>query len=133
VISKLKQVYVDWKERRFLKRHGCENRKQYERRYDPDIHYRATEIKQFYHGYPYIHCFENRAHQIYWWDLGLDGSKEIVEWAEANLEGKFRFDGHRCIKNYWGEWEINEIGGGDYYFVAFKSDLDMFNFKLRWA
>jgi hypothetical protein len=30
------------------------------------------------------------------------------------------------------EWEINELGGGDYIFVAFKEQRDYTWFILRW-
>lgn len=133
MIDQIKQRYREWKEQRFLKKHGCETWEQYHRRYDPDYNIRATRIKDYYHGYPYQHCFENRQHQIYWWDLGIDGSKEIVDWCEENCEDKFRFDCLRVIKNYWGKWEVNEISGGDYCFVAFKNKQDFLMFMLRWS
>lgn len=122
-----------WRNQRFLKKNGCETWRQYRRRNDPDVCAWATRLKDYYQGYPYVHCFENQKHQFYQWDLGYDGSIEIIEWAEAHSEDKVRFDGHRCMKDYWGEWQINEIGGGDYYFAAFKNEQDCFLFKLRWG
>lgn len=116
-----------------LHKEGFKTQAQYDRYYDPDYNIRATRVKDYFHGYPYLHCFENRTHQIYWWDMAYDGSREIVEWCEENCQDKFRFDALRVIKDYWGEWTVNEIGGGDYYFVGFKDKLDAFNFKLRWA
>ena len=133
MIAIIKEKYAAWKERRFLKKHGCETRKQYERVYDPDYNPRATRIKDYYHGYPYVYCFENHRHQMYYWDLGYDGSIDIVDWCEENCQDKFRFDGLRVIKDYSGAWSVNEIGGGDYYFAGFKNAQDFFMFKLRWA
>lgn len=54
MIKYLKQKYLDWKEHRFLKKHGCVDRAHYERKYDPDYNPRATRVKDYYHGYPYI-------------------------------------------------------------------------------
>lgn len=107
--------------------------KQYERNTDPDCNHRASRISDYYHGYLHVHCFENPKHQIYWWDLGLDGSREIMDWCDDNCKDKFRFDGLRVIKNQEGQWENNEIGGGDYYFVAFKNREDAIMFTLRWS
>jgi hypothetical protein len=132
-IKVIKEWYQAWRDRRFLKKHCCNNWEQYLRQTDPDVFYPATRIRDFYHGYPYVYCFENRSHQIYQWDLGFDGSAEIVDWTKFYCQGKVRFDGFRCVKDSQGDWCTNELGGGDYYFAAFKKELDMFNFILRWA
>lgn len=134
MISLFVQKYKQWKDERFLHKHGCKSWEQYYHRYDPDIERRSTKIKDFYKGYPYVYCFENREHQIYWWDLGYDGSKEIVEWCQQHCKDKFRFDGHRVIKASYtsNEWEMNELGGGDYCFAAFKDKEDYIWFSLKW-
>jgi hypothetical protein len=31
------------------------------------------------------------------------------------------------------EWHINELGGGDYIFAAFKDPEDFFIFRLKWG
>jgi hypothetical protein len=31
------------------------------------------------------------------------------------------------------EWEFNDLGGGDYIFVAFNNEKDYMMFLLRWA
>jgi hypothetical protein len=31
-----------------------------------------------------------------------------------------------------GEWQIDELGGGDYIVVAFTNDIDNTLFALRW-
>ena len=133
MISDLIAKFKAWKHQRMLRKEGFKTQAQYDRYYDPDYNIRATRVKDYFHGYSHLHCFENRTHQIYWWDMAYDGSREIVEWCEEHCQGKFRFDALRVIKDYWGEWTVNEIGGGDYYFVGFKDELDAFNFKLRWA
>ena len=89
-----------------LRKEGFKTQAQYDRYYDPDYNIRATRVKDYFHGYPHLHCFENRTHQIYWWDMAYDGSREIVEWCEENCQGKFRFDALRVIQGY-RDWETD--------------------------
>jgi len=113
----------------------------YRRMTDPDVFFPAGKVKDYYHGYKHVHCFENHNHQIYQWDLGYDGSKDIIDWCERNITGKYRFDCLRCYRQtpigLYGaedtEWWINELGSGDYIFFAFKEPSDMFLFKLKWS
>jgi hypothetical protein len=133
IVEKIKQCYLNWQEKRFLKKHGCKNREQYDRLYDPDFNMKASKIKDHYYGYPYVHCITDRDHTIYFWDLGWDGWKVIHTWCKEHCKDKFRIDFLRVIKDsYTDEWEINEIGGSDYIFIAFKDEIDMIWFKLRW-
>lgn len=127
--------YQDWREQRFLRKHGCKNREQYNRMYDPLYNPRATRLLDFYHGYKYIYCFENHKHEIYYLDLAWDGSFVVTEWCKENLSGKWRFDVHRAMKypSTGNEWEINVIGGGDYIFAAFTDERDYMLFTLRWS
>lgn len=132
-IKELKSIYANWQEKRFLKKHGCENRAQYERRFDPDYNPRATRVKDYFHGYPYVHRITDHDHTMYFWDLGFDGHYVVYNWCKENLKGKFRIDPLRVIKDrYTDEWEVNELGGGDYFFIAFKEESDLIWFKLRW-
>lgn len=133
IIKSIKDSYARWSEKRFLKRHGCDNRRQYELKYDQDRNKMASRIQDYYHGYPYVYCFENREHQVYYWDIAIDGSYIISEWCSKNCSGKFRMDFHRVYKNHWDQWEINEIGGGDYIFAAFKDSQDFTLFVLKWS
>jgi hypothetical protein len=133
MIEKIKHSYLHWKENLFLKKHGCENRAQYERKYDPDYNPRAIKVKDYFHGYPYVHCVTDPDHTIYFWDLGFDGFYVTHRWCKENCAGKFRIDILRVFRDYIGEWEINEIGGRDYFFIAFKEESDMMWFRLRWA
>lgn len=129
------KAYRKWNEQRFLKKHGCETWQEYNRKYDPDYNTRASKIKDVYYGYPYVHCFENRNHCIYDWDIHIDGTYIITKWCEENLKNKFRFDFQRVFRasSTDNEWELNEIGGGDYIFVAFKDQKDYTYFLLKWA
>ena len=133
LIKPLKDRYRGWSDARFLKKHGCESWAQYHRKYDPDFNIRATEIPRIYFGYPYVYCFEDRQHEIYYWDMAIDGTYRITKWCEENLKHKFRFDFHRIVKATNGNCITNELGGGDYIFAAFKDQRDYAHFLLRWS
>lgn len=130
-----------WQNQRFLKKVGYTSWAMYRRMTDPDVFFPANRVKDYYHGYQYLHCFENHKHQIYQWDLGYDGSKDIIDWCEKNITGKYRFDCLRCYQRTpiglngaeESEWCINELGSGDYIFFAFKEPQDVFLFKLTWS
>lgn len=133
IFNSIKDWYNNWKEQRFLKKHRCETWEQYHRIYDPDFNIRATEIQNIYHGYLYVYCFENHHHEIYYWDIAIDGTYRVTEWCKMNLNDKFRFDFHRVVKDSNGNWVTNELGGGDYIFAAFKNNKDYAYFLLKWS
>ncbi len=135
IIKPIKEMYRKYSEKKFLKKHGCETWEQYNHRYDPDINNRASKIKHFYQGYPYVYCFEDHKHDIYFWDLGYDGTFVVDKWCKENLKGKFRLDFHRAFKanSTANDWEINEIGGGDYIFFACKDPKDFTLFMLVYS
>jgi len=135
LISKIRERYKAWQDRRFLKKHHCENWRQYNHRFDPDVNWRATRIKEFYHGYPYVYVFENRNHEVYYWDLGMVGTYIVDKWCETNCKEKYRMDFFRAIRcpATANQWELNDLGGGDYIFVAFKDEQEFIMFMLRWS
>ena len=147
LIDNLKYKYKKWKEERFLKKHGCDNWKQYYRNTDPDRNIRADRVKDYYHGYDYVYCLDYREHHAYQllYDYGPGGHRygyeDIMDWCEANLAYKNRMDILRVFKQtpiglngaQESEWWINEIGGGDYVFFACQDPEDFFIFKMRWA
>lgn len=141
MIDWAKQRYKAWKDTRFLKRHNCDNWQQYHRQFDPDYDIRASRVKDYYHGYPYWHVFERHGHYCYQllYDYGPGGHRygyhDIIDWCQANCKNKHRTDFLRVIQapSTNNQWEINEIGGGDYIFVAFKDERDFVLFTLRWA
>lgn len=135
LLTYLRTKIKSWKDNRFLRKHGCEDWEQYHYRYDPDIWKIATRIKDYYRGYPYVYCIENRNHKAYEWDLAYDGMYVINKWMKANCKDKFRLDYHRAMNapsTGW-EWQINELGGGDYVFAAFKTERDLSWFLMRWS
>jgi hypothetical protein len=88
-----------------------------------------------------VHCFSNHNHPVYYLDLGYDGTYVLDQWCLKNLKHKFRMDALRAFSQTpigpsgagEPEWWINEIGGGDYLFAAFKDPVDYQWFMLRWS
>jgi hypothetical protein len=135
LLTLLRTKIKTWRDNRFLKRHGCSNWKDYNYKYDTDVCKHATRLNDYYVGYPFVHCFENRKHIVYEWDVHIDGIWWISQWCDKYCKGKYRFDFHRAIKypSTANQWEINEMGGGDYIFVAFKEERDYTWFMLKWS
>jgi hypothetical protein len=144
MFERLKQQWQAWQDRKFLRRHRCDSWAEYHRIYDPDYNCHADRIGNFYHGYPYVYCFENHNHYIYQMiaDYGPGGCRYgyhiARDWTEEHSQDKVRFDFHRVFKQpEYGtvteEWWINEIGGQDLVFAAFKNERDYLMFTLRWA
>jgi hypothetical protein len=69
------------------------------------------------------------------WGDWLQGLSRLTEWCDANCTDKWRNDIHRVIKcpATANQWEVNELGGLDFIFFAFKNESDYINFVLRWA
>jgi len=128
------QTIKDWSHQRHLKKHGCTTQKEYDKKFDLDYSASGDDIiRECYHGYSYVYCFNNHMHRVYDWTDNDFGLWDIEEWCEINCQGKWRIDWQRAIQNYWGRWEQNGIGGGDYYFIAFKNSIDYSKFLLRWG
>ncbi len=134
LINFLNDKYEAWQEKRFLKRHGVNTWADYHHRHDPDISWCADDVKDFYHGYLYVHCFENTKSQLYYWDVHLDGIYIAQEWAAKNLTDKYRMDFHRVrdksLDNS-GSWVRDELGGRDFIFAAFKNKKDYTMFVMK--
>lgn len=139
MLSFLKKKFSEHRETRFLKKHGCNSRTEYERIYDPDYNPCATNISHYYRGYPFVYCFENRNHSVYFWNVHLDGAYVLSQWCRTHCKGKFRFDFHRVVNvvdplTYeFKYWEIDGMVGMDYIFVAFKEERDYVWFMLNHA
>lgn len=130
-----------------LKRHNCDTWEDYLRKTDPDHNSRASRINDFYHGYKYIIPIVSSNHYAYtvtadYGPAGIGyGYSDINYWCKKNCKEKFRLDCLRVFKQtgiyldgstlpeYW----INEIGGSDIIFFAFKNDEDAMWFKLKWG
>lgn len=117
----------------YLKNKGW-TEEQYQDYYDPDRNQRASRIKDYYHGYAHIVSFESSQGDPWTrYPTWIDAYSAIEEWCKENCEDKWRTDIHRVIKDHWGNWQMNDIGGGDVLFFAFKSEEDCFMFKLKWG
>ena len=131
----------------FLKEHHCRTWRQYNKDYDPDVIKYATLISQYYHGYPYICHFENTEQMSKHYRDWQDWLRDMRDWGEKNCLDKFRYDIHRVIREkglirneyddtmIWtdiDEFSMNDVGGWDVLFFAFKSKRDLAWFKLRW-
>ena len=142
IIRRLRARWKLWKDRRFLAANGCLTWSGYYRKIDPDHNPRANRVSDFYHGYPYVFCFENHKHDIYDWSIHTDGVRSVYEWCDCHMQNKYRMD---CLRVYqqtaldWNrnetpEWVISDLGGtGDYMFVGFKDERDALIFTLKWA
>jgi len=117
----------------FLKKKGW-TEEQYQDYTDPDRNIRASRIKDYYHGYPYIVMFTSSQGDPWTRYLSwLEAYAAIETWCKENCDSKWRTDIHRVIQDYCGNWELNDIGGGDTLFFAFKDVNDAFMFKLKWG
>lgn len=141
IIAKLRLL----KNRTFLKEHNCHTWRQYNRDNDTDIIRYATLVSQFYHGYPYHVKFEEVPYSITDW---MKWVKDMWDWCDKNCSDKFRYDIHRVIRErglihnqyndtmIWSEiddYSMNDVGGHDILFFAFKNEKDYTWFKLRWC
>lgn len=136
MIDQLKQRWKGYKEKRFLESYGCKTWREYERKYDSDVGFRARWAHTFYHGYPYIFPLDPEGLR----DYGFSGvhpyhdqCEQMMEWCEKNCKGKWRNDWHRGFWDQNGNYEFNSIGGGDIMFFAFKEESDYVWFTLVWS
>lgn len=133
VTDSLKDRWDFYRHAAYLKKRGW-TEEQYQRYEDPDKNDRANSIKDYYHGYAYFTTFESsRGDPWTRYPSWIDGYDAIQSWCKENCKDKWRTDIHRVIKDYCGNWQLNDVGGGDVLFFAFKSQEDCFMFKLKWG
>lgn len=139
MISRLTEQYRRWRDRRFLRKHDCSSWRQYHRVYDPGYRASGNRVSDVYPGYTHVYCFDNHDHFVYklMADYGPGGDHygfhDVQNWCDKNLQSRHRMDLMRVIKNYRDEWEVNELGGSDFVFVAFEDERDYLSFLLRWS
>jgi hypothetical protein len=139
-LNRIKAWFRKKRAERKLEKSGHESWEYYRRTNDPNILWRATRVKDFYGGYKYVYCFEDRSHYAYElvYDYGPGGIRygndDIYDWLDQHATFTSRMDMHRVIRypSTSMEWEFNDLGGGDYIFVAFKNEKDYMMFLLRW-
>lgn len=139
IVRKIKAVYKLYKDRRFLKRHGCTTWKQYYWKNDPRVYLYADRVKDYYKGYKYISLFTSSRPMYEEYGDWLQGLTAIKDWCDNNCSGHWRCDIHRVIQHTGVfmngseiEWVMNDIGGHDILFFAFDDDRDYMLFMLRW-
>ena len=124
---------------RKLKKSGYETWARYKHNRDPDVNMYANQVEYFYKGYPYVYAIEDFNHYAYntLYDYGPGGTvygfNEMEAWCHEKIRWNFRVDIHRVWKDQWGKYSLNDIGGGDIIFFAFKREQDFTHFLLRWA
>ena len=110
LVIKIKAAYKEWKDSRFLKKHGCDNWGQYAHRYDTDVNYRSSRVPDYFMGYEYVHCITKQSHYAYTelYDHGPGGYRygyhEMTDWCKANIKNKHRTDILRVIHTDYEGW-----------------------------
>ena len=133
VTENLKGRWDFYRHAAYLKKTGW-TEDQYQHFKDPDQNQRADRIKDYYHGYAHIIVFESSQGDPWTrYPSWVQAYNAIQEWCHLNCDSKFRSDIHRVIKDCWGNWELNDIGGSDALFFVFKNVNDAFMFKLKWG
>ena len=127
-----------------LKKSGYKTWAQYRHYRDNDVCSYMTSVVEYYRGYNHIHRF-SVPHYAYTclYDYGAGGIKfgydAIYEWCDKHMKHKWRMDYLRSFCRGTNDdgpiefWEINEMGGGDYVYAAFKDEKDYVHFLLRWG
>ena len=64
-LLRLKARYRRWRAARKLEKSGYASWAVYRHYRDPDVILCADKITDFYKGYPFVYCFEDRSHYAY--------------------------------------------------------------------
>lgn len=144
ILGRIHSNYILWKDKLFLKRHGCANWAEYNHRFDPDINKWANTTKAYYMNYPYVYVIKDSTSEAFsGYSDWSDGYHNLKEWCKSNCVGKWRTDIHRVLPNNYftdpynadnpDDYTINDIGGYDFIFFSFMEDSDYIWFVTRWA
>lgn len=147
VIEDLKGRWDFYRHAAFLKKMDM-SEEQYQRTFDPDRNPRADVVADYYCGYPHVYVFTStRVAPFTLFPDWMSGYTAMTTWCDTQCKGKYRQDILRASKKrLWhnteqgtmessesGEWIIDELGGGDCLFFAFKDSKDYSHFLLRWS
>ncbi len=146
VLEELKGHWDFYRHAAYLKKMGW-TEEAYQKQTDPDYNSRADSVRGYYHGYKHVHAFTTtRTSPFTDYPTWMDAYQAIQTWCKENCQDKVRDDILRANKQTglrqvddgveWieePEWFINELGGGDVLFFAFKSSKDYTLFCLRWS
>lgn len=95
---------------------------------DTGINLRASTVREYFQGYKYVVTLP-------WRDESPDDmQKEIYCWLDENHIMEFTHNILRVSSSYHSAdvYVIDEMGGGDLWFWAFKNERDAMLFALRW-
>lgn len=133
IYRKIKARIKLFKDRRFLRKYGCDTWKEYYLKTDYRINRYAEGVNDYYPGYSKIAIVETVKPFRFdglGWEKGLGMA---LAWCDKNCKHRWRSDFHRVYKNTWlDEWRLNELGDTDILVFAFESEKDYTWFKLRW-
>lgn len=139
IIRRLRAWIRNYRAQRKLKKSGYPNWVIYKHHRDSDINRYANHLEHFYKGYPYVYAIRDYNHYAYdtLYDYGPGGTvygfNEMENWCNENIRWNYRCDIHRVWQDQWGKYSLNDIGGGDIIFFAFKREQDFTHFLLRWS
>jgi hypothetical protein len=147
VMEDLKDRWDFYRHAAFLKKTGM-TEEQYQRNFDDDRNPRADRVDDYYFGYRHVYVFTSTRVPPFTlypdWSRAYDA---MTTWCQTNCQDKWRHDILRVSKKrLWhntesgtmeasdsGEWIVDEMGGGDCLFFAFKDSKDYSMFLLRWS
>lgn len=140
ILAYLKEKYQQWQHQRYLKRMGW-TEEAYQRRTDPRVFYQAQTVDSFYHGYNYLHIYEDSRGGPFLSRNWTDVYQEIDVWCKTNLRSAWRDDIHRVYEQHaidangdtHRELFINDLGPIDVLAYAFDDEQDHLMFVLKWA
>jgi hypothetical protein len=131
LFSLISQKYNEWKENRFLKKHGVSTREEYEYRYDKDCNNRATILSEIYNGYNIIIAIPNPTLIDDICGLTVD-SRLIKSWTKENCINKVRVDVFPVYVDDNGNLIYGGNLGMDEIIVCFKDSDDATNFLMTY-
>lgn len=138
-MSRMRAVIRGVKATRKLKKSGYKTWTRYKHNHDPDVQKYANYLDDFYKGYPYVYAIKDYTHYAYQVvrDYGPGGTtyghEVMANWCGEKIRWNYRVDIHRVWENPWGKTELNDIGGSDIIYFAFKREQDFTHFLLRWS
>lgn len=131
----------------YLKKRGW-SEDQFQYIEDPDRNQRANAVKDYYFGYPRVYVWHN-SNGLPWsqYNGWSECYKAMNIWCKENCKAKWRQDILRTsrqiswqrqsddtlLQTHTDEWVLDDLGGGDCLFYAFKSNKDYVNFLLKWC
>lgn len=139
--KKLRKRISKRAETRFFKKHGVSSWRAYDLKYDKDFNAQASSIRHMFHGYPYIVEVTTPDVLTHSCPTCPDGLEYLRHWLKNDCRGKTRSTIQRTIevisrdvdgRETNKDWALNEIGGRDSLFVAFKDERDYLMFLLKW-